>query len=301
MPAIAALTLAGLGLLGLGPPPTLAAAATPGGAGSGLDLVISSPTVTGACATSAGKCTSLTLPTRGPLPSTFVTPTATMVLTNLGSTAVTEGALSMSATVNGPSGSALEQGVDVCIRSGGTVVVNGPLARGLALTPSVVLPGPTLGTGQSNQLQVSSYAGEDSACGAVVSTDPKDAATWSRPPGGPAPSRVGTGTYVTPPSLDNPAEGGSVTVTIAVDLAATVTGPVTAGSTETGPGAGSSSGGPTSGGASTVPVRSATRATSAGSLAFTGFDVLAVGGSGALLLLLGLGLLAWRRRPDARR
>lgn len=290
MRALAALALAGLGLLGLGLP-VLAGSAT-AAATTGPTVVVSSPTVTGSCHTPTGDCSSLTLPARGPLPSTFDTPAATIVLTNVGATALTEEALSLSATVNGASGTALEKGLDVCIRSGGTVVANGPLSRGLSLTPSVVLTGPTLGHTDSNTYQVSFYAGEDSACGHVVSTDSKDASAWSTPPGGATPSHVGLGTYVTPPSLDNPAEGGTVTVTIAVDLAATVAGPVTAGTTSTG--ASSSS-------LSTVPVHSATGATSTGPLAFTGFDVVVFVGSGVLLILLGIGLLTWRRWFGARR
>lgn len=36
-------------------------------------------------------------------------------------------------------------------------------------------------------------------------------------------------------------------------------------------------------------------------LAFTGFGVLLVAGTGGLLVFFGLGLLAWRRRLAARR
>lgn len=94
-------------------------------------------------------------------------------------------------------------------------------------------------------------------------------------------------------------------MTLNLHYSATVvsTGTVTAGTTGTGTGSGSPRGGTSSSGSSgsSTPVRSATEATASGPLAFTGLEVLLFVGVGALLLLLGIGLLTWRRRLGARR
>lgn len=90
-------------------------------------------------------------------------------------------------------------------------------------------------------------------------------------------------------------EGMKLTLTYSATVASTQS---TTGATSRA-GSSSASGSQSSGsGPSPVPVHTAT-ASSTGALAFTGFDVLLFGGSGALLIVLGLGLLMWRRRFNA--
>lgn len=100
----------------------------------------------------------------------------------------------------------------------------------------------------------------------------------------------------TPPGrrLTNPAENGTVTVTVAIDVASTVR--VT-------PTTGASSISSNSGGANASGTRSTPVATAAASsiLAFTGADIAAttIGGLLALLLGLFLVLVSRRRRSQA--
>lgn len=81
----------------------------------------------------------------------------------------------------------------------------------------------------------------------------------------------------------------AMTLSLRYSATVTTTTPATAGTTGTGSGSGSQSGG-----SSSVPVETA--GATSGGLAFTGLDVALLAGSGALLLLAGIGLLTWRRR-----
>ena len=72
--------------------------------------------------------------------------------------------------------------MNVCISGNGTTVVaNGPLARGLGLSPSVTLGGPTLkADGGTYQYALDFYAGENSSvCKADWSDSQRTASEWS--------------------------------------------------------------------------------------------------------------------------
>jgi hypothetical protein len=174
-------------------------------------------------------CTSITLPAVGPEGSTFdTTPLTAINIVNDGNIPVTEAAIQLTDSSGGTSAdNTLASEMDICISSdpgsgvsyapndglldGATIVANGPLSTGLALTPSVTLVGPTLAAnGGTDEYQVDFYAGENSAeCGTTWSNGPHTADAWSGTvyPAAPGP-------WVTPASLTTPAEGGSVAVTV---------------------------------------------------------------------------------------
>lgn len=172
------------------------------------------------CTSVANKCTSLTLPDVGPVGSTFDSSPTQVTIHNAGNIPVTEGSVQFSATTNGASGNYLEQQTYVCLASdpgsggtgagGETVVANGRLATGLALSPSVTLVGPTVAPGGTDEYNVDFYAGENSAtCGTTWSDGPHTASSWS-----------GGHPWATPASLDNNAEGGTVAVTVSFNYTA---------------------------------------------------------------------------------
>jgi hypothetical protein len=169
-------------------------------------------------------CTSVTLPTVGPVGSTFdTTPGSAVYIVNNGNIPVTEAAIQLTDSTNGTPGNYLQDQMYVCITSDpgsnpgwgipddATIVANGLLTTGLDLSPSVTLTGPTLAPGGTDEYAVGFYAGENSAeCGTTWSTGPHTAYAWSLsglPDLAPNP-------WVTPASLTSGAEGGSVTVTL---------------------------------------------------------------------------------------
>ena len=214
-------SVAGLGLIGVGAHAEFTnATSTQQSITAGTAAVyLSSPDSPG-CTSAVDKCTSLPLAAIGPVGSTFDTAPSNITMTNAGNVPVTEGSIQLSAITNGPAGNSLRDESYVCIASdpgsgshgpnAETVVANGPLATGLNLSPSVSLNGQNiLAPGATDEYNVDFYAGQNSAtCGATWSDGGHTAARWS---GSTYPA---TNPWVTPASLDNNAQGGSVTVTV---------------------------------------------------------------------------------------
>jgi hypothetical protein len=236
------LSLAGLGLVGVGAHAVFTTSTSSvQTVNAGTPLVVTwSPAATNGCTSAAiaaanpVTCQSVTLPTVGPVGSTFDSASAAVVsppapevpptpvyVDNIGNILVTEAGMQLTDTTNGTNGNYLQDEMDICISSdphsggsglldGATIVANGPLTTGTALTPSVTLIGPPLPafTG-TDEYQVDFYAGQNSAeCGTTWSDGGHTASAWS---GAPYPTVY---PWVTPASLTPPAEGGSVTVTL---------------------------------------------------------------------------------------
>ena len=164
-----------------------------------------------ACGSAAANCTSITLPTVGPVGSTFETPATRVYITNTGNIPAIYDAMQMSETNDGSTASAyLRAQTNVCMRgwdpsvgglaAGAWVEGNGPLTKAISLTPSVKENKVVLGVGETNWYEVNFYAGQDSKCGGVSSDGPNTASIW--------------GSYTMPASLTNAAEGGVVTPTM---------------------------------------------------------------------------------------
>lgn len=173
------------------------------------------------CTTIADNCTSITLNPVGPVGSTFDQPIPLVPINikNTGTTPVSESAIQLSDSVNGPAGTNLQNQMNICMSSdpgsggtgadGATVVANGALSTGLALSPSVTLIGPTLAPGGTDEYQVDFYAGQNSSeCGTTWSDGGHTASAWS---GATYPT---VNPWVTPASLSSNAEGGAVAVTL---------------------------------------------------------------------------------------
>jgi hypothetical protein len=208
--------LAGAGLLGL--------AAIGAGAGATFTTdVKSSQTVTagtlqvsvsanGATCTinrPGDHCRALTLPSVGPVGSSFETPATHVQMTNTGNIPATFDAIQMSETHNvaDPASNAFRDQMNVCIKShdpsGTWVEGNGPLTTAISLHPSVEENPVVLQPGQSASYWVSFYAGQDSSeCGLITSSGSVTTGRWG-------------GAYSTPASLTNAAQGGVVTPTLA--------------------------------------------------------------------------------------
>ena len=131
----------------------------------------------------ADRCLSLALPSAGPVGSTFDTAPIPVTVTNTGNVAVSAASLQLSgdSPPGRPASAYLRDEMNVCISNGTTVIANGPLARGLALSPSVALGGPTLkGDGGTYEYAVDFYAGENSSvCKAGWSDNARTASAWS--------------------------------------------------------------------------------------------------------------------------
>jgi len=222
----AAASLVGLGLIGTGAQ-AICAHPRPGGQifyPGEQRVVLSSPAVRG-CTSPVERCSSLVLPTAGPVGSRFDTAPIPVTVTNTGDVAV--GATSLELTANSPAGRSasayLRDEMNVCISSDGTVVANGPLTRGLSLSPSVALAGLTLkADGGTYEYGVDFYAGENSAaCKTDWSDSPHTASAWS---GATYPA---VNPWVTPASLAPAAERGAVSVTVSISyIAAEGTHPI---------------------------------------------------------------------------
>ncbi len=247
------MSLAGLGLIGIGAHAvftTSTSSVQTINAGTPA-MVTWSPVATNGCTSEAiaaanpVTCQSVTLPTVGPVGSTFDTAASAtpgpqvlpipVYVDNVGNVKVTEAGMQLTDTTNGTNGNYLQNEMDICISSdpgsgtgygagfpggildGATIVANGPLTTGLALTPSASLFGPDLypqGQGNSeDEYQVDFYAGENSAeCGTTWSDGNHTASAWS---GAPYPVIY---PWATPASLTPSAEGGSVTVTLTLSV-----------------------------------------------------------------------------------
>ncbi len=153
-----------------------------------LEVAVSTPYsgaiggYTGPCTSAAVGCTSITLPTVGPVGSTFDTTAIPVTITNTGDVPVTDMQVAVSDT---NTNTTMEQELGLCLYLSGAAQLNG-LLTSLEGTPTA-LPG-TLPVGGSDAYAVDFYAGQASSqCGGAVI-----------------------------PSLTPGAEGGSVTTTITV-------------------------------------------------------------------------------------
>src|SRR5271157_4126491 len=173
-----AASMMGLGLIGVG-----AHAVFTTSTASSQTITAGSPSVivysadAPGCTTIADNCTSITLNPVGPVGSTFdqPIPLVPIYIKNTGLIPVTEGAIQLTDATNGPAGSYLQDQMNIYMSSdpgsnlgagipdNATIVANGPLLTGLALTPSVKLVGPTLAPGATDEYQVDFYAGQNSA------------------------------------------------------------------------------------------------------------------------------------------
>lgn len=169
------------------------------------------------CTSAADHCSSLTLPGVGPEGSTFDTPATQVFVKNTGNIPATFNAFQMSvAPTSTAKDTALLDETNVCITSYDSsaanqnpaywVEGNGPLTTAVALNPTVKENGVTVNPGQTVWYTVSFYAGQDSAvCGQKVSDGSNTTAAWT--------GYDGHG-YETPASLNNDAQGGSITPTL---------------------------------------------------------------------------------------
>jgi hypothetical protein len=222
--AIGGAGIAGLALIGVGAGATFtdSTASHQTITAGHLNVVVSSAD-SSVCPTAASGCKELTLAPVGPVGSSFETPATIVTATNVGDIPATFDAIQMTETDNGTNESAaLKNQMNVCIMShdpsGTWVEGNGPLATALALNPTVKENGVVLAPGASFTYAVSFYAGQNSraytgdtdglasqGCGQITSSGPNTTAAWDAYDGG---------TYHTPASLTNAAEGGSVTPTL---------------------------------------------------------------------------------------
>ncbi len=196
-----------------------------------LGMSVWSTQATNGCTDATKHCASLTWPNVGPTGSTFESPQYIVHVTNTGNIPATFDAFQLSVpTPAGGSASAyLLAETNVCLSSadspttsnhGSWVEGNGPLATAIALHPSVSENGIVVQPGDSVTYAAIFYAGQDTAtpeartstwpnplsgCGTVTSDGPNTASAWTN---------NGAHPYVTPPSLTNAAQGGSITPTV---------------------------------------------------------------------------------------
>ena len=163
-----------------------------------------------ACGSAAAGCSHITLPTVGPVGSTFETPATHVNVTNTGDIPAYFSQIQMSEADNGTTADvALRNGMNVCIHSkdpsGTWVEGNGPLTVADALNPTVTENPVKVNPGQTVSYWVDFYAGQDSACGTTYSDGSHTSAAWA--------GYLGHA-YQTPDSLPQNAQGGSVTPTL---------------------------------------------------------------------------------------
>jgi hypothetical protein len=164
------------------------------------------------CTSSDGYgCQALTLPSVGPVGSTFDTTPTVVTVKNTGNIPVYFNSIQMTEThdTNSAASNALRNEMNVCIKStdpasagggGPWVEGNGKLTTAISLSPSVGENPVKLMPGETFPYQVEFYAGQDSGCGNISSTGPTTATRW--------------GNYSTPASLTTDAQGGVVTPTL---------------------------------------------------------------------------------------
>jgi hypothetical protein len=149
----------------------------------------------------------ITLPSFGPVGSTFETGQNTITVRNDGDIPATTVAFQLTETHGSSDASAaLLNQMNVCIMStdpsGTWTEGNGPLTTGLALNPTVHENPVVLRPGHSMTFSVGFYAGQDSThCGQVSSSGHNTMLAWDGYDGGP---------YHTPASLTSAAMGGVV-------------------------------------------------------------------------------------------
>ncbi len=171
-----------------------------------LHVAVSAPNAT-CTSNDASGCHALTLPAVGPVGSTFDSTPTVVTITNTGNIPAYFDSIQMSETHNANTAStALRNEMNVCIKStdpsGTWVEGNGPLTTAITLSPSVKENPVKMMPGETDTYQVEFYAGQDSAgCGTTVSDGTNTRAAWG-------------GTYTTPASLTNAAQGGVVTPTL---------------------------------------------------------------------------------------
>ncbi|HEY3530549.1 MAG TPA: SipW-dependent-type signal peptide-containing protein [Nocardioides sp.] len=162
--------------------------------------------------TVSGDRKTVILPAFGPTGSTFETDQHVITITNKGTVPATAAAIQMTEShADTPSNNALFSETNVCIQStdysgGPWTEGNGPLTTAVALNPTVEQNPVVLKPGDSMTFSVEFYAGQDSSyCKPIYSDGSHTAAAWAGQTGGP---------YSTPPSLNNDAQGGTITPTM---------------------------------------------------------------------------------------
>ena len=217
------MSLAGLGLVGAGAHAGFTQTTTSQQTitSGSLSVVLSAPNTP--CPTATSNCTSLTFPALGPVGSSFTTGDQEVTMTNVGTIPATEITFNLSAT---PS-SVLANEASMCVTSTGLgtngndyVLYNGPLSGGLnanwgqngdTLTIAGTTPVTNTAAPTDNYL-INIYAGTTTTqCGGtftandVISNEGTLANASTGATGTPGPSAA--------PTLQNGAEGGSVTLT----------------------------------------------------------------------------------------
>jgi len=146
-----------------------------------LDVAVSTPYSAaaggyqGPCTSAAVGCTSITLPTVGPVDSSFDSTPIPITITNTGDVPVTGMEVGVSDTNNNTT---MEQELGLCLYNSGAAQLNG-LLTSLEGTPAI-LPG-TLAVGGSDTYSVDFYAGQSSSeCGgpAIPSLTPGAEDGW---------------------------------------------------------------------------------------------------------------------------
>jgi hypothetical protein len=209
--AAAGVVLAGIAVAGVGAGATFTTSASSSQKVTAGTLSVSL-SANGATCTNvdASGCHALTLPDVGPVGSTFETPPTTVYVKNTGNIPAIFDAFQMSATTDGTAASsALFNEMNVCIKStdpsGTWVEGNGPLSTATALNPTVKENPVEVAPGKTVTYSVNFYAGQDSRCGTAYSDGAHTKDAWA--------AAIGHG-YVTPASLTNAAQGGSVIPTL---------------------------------------------------------------------------------------
>jgi predicted ribosomally synthesized peptide with SipW-like signal peptide len=156
----------------------------------------------------------VTLAAFGPTGSTFDTHEQTVTVKNNGNIPATFDSFQMSEShVGTANNNALFAETNVCIRStdpsGTWVEGNGPLATAVALNPTVKENPVVLQPGSTMTFSVDFYAGQDSICGTTSSDGSNTRAAWDGYDGG---------SYHTPASLTNAAQGGTITPTLTFNV-----------------------------------------------------------------------------------
>ncbi len=151
-----------------------------------LHMSVWSNDATNGCTGATNHCTSVTLPSVGPVGSTFESPQYIVHVTNTGNIAATFDAfqLSVPTPASGSASASLLAETNVCLSSadsptttgrGAWVEGNGPLATAIALHPTVKENPIVVQPGDSVTYAVIFYAGQDTA------TPEARTSTWPKP------------------------------------------------------------------------------------------------------------------------
>lgn len=181
-----------------------------------LAVALSSPdAASSACVTAVGDCQSLTWNPLGPVGSTYTTGDQTVTVTNAGNLPVYETSFTLTAS----GASSLESESSVCItrpwQGGQEVFYNGPLP-GISGVLVPIAGWPVIAGAATDTYTINVYAGtEPTACGGTYSG--VAGVSYIYVPGGAAHIwNPPTGSTSSAPSLDNLAEGQSMTVSVAM-------------------------------------------------------------------------------------